>query len=75
MSTRNGIKNSFRDYVTEVDVSSPCETLPPDYQAFLDSDRPMYVQKGGIDTEAFRAWCEALDRDEKWREETEKRLF
>ena len=60
------LKGSFRDYVTEVDISSPCDRLPDDYQAFLDSDRPKYVQKGGIDVEAFREWCRAVDSDEKF---------
>ena len=59
------LKGGFMDYTTEnPDVSSPCETLPPDYQAYLDSDRPKYVQKGGIDVDGFREWCTALDRDE-----------
>ena len=75
MSTRNGIKNSFRDYVVDFDVSSQCERLDPQYQAFLDSKQPIFSQKGGIDVNAFREWSEALDRDKEWIEETEKRLF
>ena len=69
------LKGHFRDYLTDIDVSSPCETLPEDYQAFLDSDRPKYVQKGGIDVAAFRAWCKALDEDQDWIEKTERELF
>ena len=69
------LKGSFRDYICDIDVSSPCERLPDDYQAFLDTDRPKYVQPGGIDVASFREWCEAVDRDFKWQEETEKRLF
>ena len=36
MSTRNGIKNRFEDYLTDIDVSSPWEKLPPEYQEHLD---------------------------------------
>jgi len=69
------LKGCFTDYTTEnPDVSSPCERLPDDYQAFLDG-RPKYVQPGGIDTAAFREWCTTLDRDEKWIMKTEKELF
>ena len=69
------ITGCFTDYTTEnPDVSSPCERLPDDYQAFLDG-RPKYVQPGGIDTAAFREWCTTLDRDEKWIMKTEKELF
>jgi len=69
------IQGTFKDYLTDIDVSSPCERLPDDYQAFLDSDRPKYVQPGGIDTAAFREWCSAVDKDEKWIMKTEKELF
>ena len=70
------LHGSFMDYTTEnPDVSSPCEVLPPDYQEFLDSDRPMYVQPGGINVEDFRAWCQALDKDEDWVAKTERELF
>ena len=66
------LKGHFRDYLTEIDVSSPCETLPEDYQNHLDRK---YVQKGGIDIEAFRAWCKELDKDVAWIAKTEKELF
>ena len=70
------LHGDFKDYTTEnPDVSSPCEVLPPDYQSFLDSDRPKYVQPRGIDVDAFREWCEALDRDEEWIKKTERELF
>jgi len=36
MSTRNGIKNRFEDYLTDIDVTSPWEKLPPEYQEHLD---------------------------------------
>lgn len=75
MSERNGIKNRFRDYVMELDVSSPCERLDPQYQAFLDSDRPVYSQPGGINVEAFREYCEAVDKDKEWIAKTERELF
>ena len=69
------LQGTFQDYTTEnPDVSSPCERLPDDYQAFLDG-RPKYVQPGGIDTAAFREWCTTLDREEKWIMKTEKELF
>ena len=67
------LHGDFMDYTTEnPDVSSPCETLPPDYQNHLDRK---YVQKGGIDVDAFRTWCYDLDRDEAWIAKTEKELF
>ena len=70
------LQGTFMDYTTEnPDVSSPCETLPPDYQAYLDSDRPMYVQKGGIDVDGFREWCRAVDSDKEFIEKTERELF
>lgn len=81
MSTRNGIKNHFEQYLTGeygsecLDVTPEFERLPEDYQAFLDADRPKYVQKGGIDVAAFRAWCEAVDEDQDWIEKTERELF
>lgn len=28
----------FRDYLTEIDVTSPCERLPEDYQRDLDRE-------------------------------------
>ena len=60
------LKGCFEDYTSEfTDVSSPCERLPDAYQAFLDSDRPKYVQPGGIDVASFREWCKAVDNDEK----------
>jgi len=36
MSTRNGIKNRFEDYLTDIDVISPWERLPSEYQSHLD---------------------------------------
>ena len=70
------LKGTFMDYTTEnPDVSSPCEVLPPDYQAFLDSDRPVYSQPGEINVEDFRSWCEELDKDKEWIAKTEKELF
>ena len=70
------LHGDFMDYCTEnPDVSSPCEVLPPDYQAYLDSDCNKYVQKGGIDVDEFRTWCYNLDKDEAWIAKTEKELF
>ena len=70
------LKGCFEDYTSELtDVSSPCERLDPQYQAFLDSKQPIFSQKGGIDVNAFREWSEALDRDKEWIEKTEKELF
>jgi hypothetical protein len=67
----SGLQGHFRDYLTEIDVSS-CETLPEDYQNHLDRK---YVQKGGIDVESFRAWCEQLDAEDEEIKRTEERLF
>ena len=75
MSARNGIKSNFRDYVMDLDISSPCERLPEDYQNHLDCK---VVSKGGFTPEMMaklRPWWEKQDEDFKWREETEKRLF
>jgi hypothetical protein len=78
MSTRNGIRNHFEQFTTTIygseyaDVTDSGEILPEDYQNHLDRK---YVQKGGIDVDEFRSWCEALDADQEWIEETEKRLF
>ncbi len=71
------LQGTFQDYTTEnPDVSSPCEVLPPDYQAFLDSNKQKFVEESGvIDIEAFRSWCEALDKDEEWIAKTERELF
>ena len=70
------LHGTFMDYTTEnPDVSSPCEVLPPDYQAFLDSNRPKYVQPGGINVAAFREYCEAVDKDKEWIAKTERELF
>ena len=30
------LQGDFLEYLTEIDCTSPCETLPPDYQAHLD---------------------------------------
>ena len=67
------LKGRFEDYTSEcIDVTSPCERLDPEYQNHLNRK---YVQKGGIDVEAFREWCRALDADQAWIEKTEKELF
>ena len=68
------LKGHFKDYLTEIDVSSPCETLPEDYQNHLDRK---YTKKldGRLDVEGFRTWCEALDKDQDWIARTEKELF
>ena len=59
MSTRNGIKNRFEDYLTDIDVSSPWERLPPEYQehldkwwAEIDSDQE-YQKEHGEDSSPF----------------------
>ena len=55
------LKGRFEDYTSEcIDVSSPCERLPEDYQAYLDKQ----VE-----------WWERQDADKAWVEKTEKELF
>ncbi len=66
------LQGQFRDYLTNIDASSPCEVLPPDYQNHLDRK---FVQKGGISVEAFREYCEQLDADDAEIRRTEERLF
>jgi len=54
------LKGHFLDYCTEdIDVSSPCEVFPPEYQQNLDCPK----------------WYEGQDRDRAWIEKTEKELF
>lgn len=54
MSTRNGIKNHFEQYLTTdygsecIDVTSEQERLPPDYQNHLDT---------------IQEWARELDSD------------
>ena len=67
----NPLKGNFKDYLTEIDVSSPCETLPEDYQNHLDRK---YVKKSD-NLDAFREYCKQLDADDAEIERTEKRLF
>ena len=70
------LHGTFMDYTTEnPDVSSPCEVLPPDYQAFLDGK---HVSKGGFTPELMaklRPWWEKQDEDKEWIKKTEKELF
>jgi len=65
------LQGNFKDYLTEIDVSSPCETLPEDYQNHLDRK---YVKKSD-NLDAFREYCKQLDADDAEIERTEKRLF
>ena len=65
------LQGQFKDYLTDIDVSSPCETLPEDYQNHLDRK---YVKKSD-NLDAFREYCKQLDADDEEIERTEKRLF
>ena len=71
----SALHGDFKEYLTEVDVSQECERLPEDYQNHLDRKYVSISHKGGIDVDAFREWCEALDRDEEWIKKTERELF
>jgi len=65
----------FSDYLTEIDVSSPCEVLPEAYQNSIDRKA---VSKGGFTPEIMaklRPWWEKLDADQEWIDKTEKDLF
>ena len=69
------LQGQFKDYLTEIDVSSPCETLPEEYQNHLDRK---YVKKSdnqSLNMDAFREYCKQLDADDEEIERTEKRLF
>ena len=57
----------FQDYLTDIDVTSPCERLPEDYQRHLDG----WVRHDG-------KWWRDLDKDRKALQEFEqliKKLF
>ena len=69
------LKHDFKRYLTHVDVSSPCEVLPPDYQNHLDGK---HVSIGGFTPEMMaklRPWWEKQDEDKEWIAKTERELF
>ena len=68
------LRGDFKDYLTEIDVSSECERLPDDYQNHLDR-KFVKNSDGPLDVAAFREWCEALDKDQAFIEKTERELF
>ena len=39
-SQETPLRGRYRDYLTEIDVTYPCERLPADYQAHLDKNCP-----------------------------------
>jgi hypothetical protein len=64
------LKGSFRNYCTDIDVSSPCETLE-DYDRNLMPFKWQTVNRG-INTDSFREYCRAIDSDQEYIEKQEK---
>ena len=72
MSTRNGIKNNFRDYVMDIDVSSPCERIS-DIELLLsrettfkfehDIDWCIQTRRNGVDLDRFKQECGEIENE------------
>ena len=60
-SQETPLRGRYRDYLTEIDVTYPCERLPDDYQAHLD--KPLSKAERLKKLEAERDWFLDLDQD------------